>query len=159
MKKELLSRFLVWNRSRRETYRLESYLFGREWGIVKTPVRAVVGAIDDFPESEQEARVGLSAKQIRNLGLFQLQVGNNDAHALRRMVLRNTEGLTDDRVFSQVTLEYEGKGITCNVYNAFGRLSQSGPHVRVSMRVASELGLKTGSKIGMDVLLDVPVIR
>lgn len=159
MKRELLSRFSEWNKSRRQPYRLESYFFGLEWGMVKVPVNAVIGAIDDSPESEQIARVGLSAKQIKNLGLFQIEAGNNDTHALRRMVLRNTEGLVDDRVFSQVTLEHEGKEITCDVYNAFGVLSQRGPYVRVSMRVAGELGLKAGSKVGINVIAPDPQLR
>ena len=130
--------------------------FGKEWGRLESPVGATVGAIDDSPESGQEVRVGLNAKQITNLGLEEFRSNVLNAHGVRRMVLRNTEGLTDDRVFPLVRLEFEGKRVASAVYNAFGKLSQEGSNVRVSKKLADDLGLSLGSNIAIDTMKDEP---
>jgi hypothetical protein len=128
------------------------HLFGKDWGKLESPTVAIIGVIDDAPGSDHEIRIGLSAKQLVNLGLERTDSHVRDALSLRRDVLRNQEGLVDDAPYPKVRLEYDGKEVLSDVYNAFGKLYLDGPNIRASKKLATELGLEVGSAVNVDTL-------
>lgn len=130
---------------------LEGNKFGKEWNKLEPPVVGVVGAIDDSGEDAEENRIGLSAKQLHNLDLKRKQEIADAKSWLSRAALRNTEGLTGDTDYGMVRIVYEGNQAYAQVYNAFGKLSVGigGPGVRISSKLANELGLVEGNEISI----------
>jgi hypothetical protein len=94
--------------------------FGQGWDVLKTPVRAVVAAIDDDKHSLE---IGLSAMQMRNLNLEGRVVG------------------------PVVGVAYRGKELAVIAYNAFGNSAIGGAGIRVSTALARELGLELGVEV------------
>lgn len=129
--------------------------FGKEWGEQELPVVGVVGAVDDSGIDSQENRIGLSAMQLTNLNMERRGEPLNKG-TLFRAVLRNREGLTDDREYGMVIVSFKGNQAFSDVYNAFGELSpDEASSIRVSRKLAEELGLKIGSVIVIDQPKDV----
>ncbi|MDO8583068.1 MAG: hypothetical protein Q7R51_00885 [bacterium] len=129
--------------------------FGSEWGEQKLPVVGIVGAIDDVGDDAQEQRIGLSAMQLTNIGLKKKR-NPKDLLNLQRSILRNTEGLTDDDEYSMVVVKLDQEETYADAYNASGKLTLGiGSGIRVSKKLADELGLKIGSKLVIDKPKDV----
>lgn len=133
------------------TEQLGGNKFGKECKKLDSPVVGVVGAIDDSGEDAEENRIGLSAKQLHNLDLQRKEKIADAKSWLARTVLRNTEGLTTDTDYGMVRIVFEGNQAYAQVYNAFGKLSVGfeGPRVRISSKLANELGLAEGSEISL----------
>lgn len=131
--------------------------FGKDWEVHHAPVTAIVGVVDDSGENIPDPRIGLSAMQLKNLDLEPLDnksQGQNDTLWLKRAVVRNTEGLTDDREYPMVLVGFKGKQVSSRVYNAFGHLAMEGSNVRVSRKLIEDLGASIGSELKIDRLID-----
>jgi len=127
--------------------------FGNEWETLEAPVTAIIGIVDDSGEEIPEARIGLSAKQLKNLGLERLDEKRHGAHWLKRLIMRNTEGLTDDEEYPMVVVGFHERQVNSRVYNAFGKLNLVGSNIRVSKELIEALGAEVGSEVEIDRLI------
>lgn len=121
-------------------------MFGSTWDILDGPVEAVVGAIDRDGDNINHVRVGLSAKQMKNLEI-KTRSQPLDALSLRFIMFLNTYGFDDEQGFDNISLMFEGTTVVAHAYNAFGLRALGGNQVRVSQQLANHLGLKVGSRI------------
>lgn len=118
-------------------------MFGLVWDELPRPVTAIVDAIDENDESQ----IGLSAKQLRNLGLNRIG-GFKDTNNLMSSVRANEKLLTDPPEFGEVIAYSRSKLTHVSVFNAWGHLSTGrADGIRVSSSLARDLNLHVGSKL------------
>lgn len=122
------------------------YEFGQCWEALSQPIRAFVGAIDSDGYNSELYRVGLSAMQLCNLGIERLSPPLNK-ESLMRVIKSNQKGLLDGQMYDDVCLEYMGRSVNAQVYNAFGERGFRGNRIRVSSMLAEELKLSLFDKV------------
>lgn len=121
-------------------------LFGQVWGRINQPAKGIVAAIDDDGYNIELYRVGLSARQIDNLGIERRSAPLN-SQSLRKTVRANERGLLDGQDYGDLIVEYEGLKKVAQVYNAFGMRCIGGCGIRVSSTLAEDLELKLEDKV------------
>lgn len=106
-------------------------------------VKAQIAEIDEDGDNAFNNRVGLSAMQLRNLGVERRSQPLN-AHSLTHVIDSNERGFFDGQDFGYLIVSSKNKAVESEVYNAFGTRAIGGSGVRISRSLAESLGVKCG---------------
>ncbi len=123
-------------------FRMKSRL-GVGWEKIEPPVEGTIAAIDD----DGDYRVGLSAKQLRNLAL-ERKTGRMNERDLKNVFALSAEELSYIQDYGSIAVEYADRIRQAKVYNAFGPMSTGSPDgIRISSALADYLGVHLEDKI------------
>ncbi len=124
--------------------------FGNSWDEIASPiVGAIVSAIDKDGDNLKLCRVGLSAMQLRNLGVERISKPLNE-ESLVFVMQQNAAGLLDSQEYGSMRVTRNGLTEKALIYNAFGvRSTQNRSGIRISKPLAESLRVKLGEKVAL----------
>ena len=126
--------------------------FGNSWETFERPeTEAIVGVIDRDGNNDQVSMLGLSVRQLRNLGTErQLAPSTYDQEMfMKRVVERANKGLLSGENYGKVTVIFNERTAEALVYYAFGLRAMDGSQVRLSIKLAESLGVKAGEVVSI----------